>query len=165
MIEITFNRWGVPFARFSALSDGCFSRSVKISKNKVYRIGMVLNKVRKDGNNTLKVWIIDHCNFPGWLVPDGCVHPQSQLWRILFHFLRWATQRYAQGRPYKVQRYITSLCFIFAISFLGLSSFPGLKTRATRPADKNSKVESWIPVLDFQNLRPLSYRIPFRIHI
>ena len=29
------------------------SRSVKISKNKVYRIGMVLNKVRKDGNITL----------------------------------------------------------------------------------------------------------------
>ena len=117
MIEITFNRWGVPFARFSALSDGCFSRSVKISKNKVYRIGMVLNKVRKDGNNTLKVWIIDHCNFPGWLVPDGCVHPQSQLWRILFHFLRWATQRYAQGRPYKVRRFITSLCFNFCNFF------------------------------------------------
>ena len=129
-----------------ALSDGCFSRSVKISKNKVYRIGMVLNKVR---NNTLKSLDHDHCNFPGWLVPDGCLHPQSQLWRILFHFLCWATQRYAQGRPYKVQRFITSLCFIFASTFLGLSSFPGLRTRATPPADQNSKVETWIPVLDF----------------
>ena len=53
-----------------ALSDGCFSRSVKISKNKVYRIGMVLNKVR---NNTLKSLDHDHCNSQvGWYPMGVC---------------------------------------------------------------------------------------------
>ena len=61
-----------------------FNRSVLVNANKVYRIGMVLNKVYTVLSNP-KIFLLQQSNFKifnghflGWLVSHGCLYQEGQ---------------------------------------------------------------------------------------
>lgn len=143
------------WSAFSVLFDESIHicRSVKINKNKVYRIGMVLNKA-----STTLLWILNSENFhpniwyihsvPPWIV---------QMLRLVG--IRWECAPAGSTRkaPFSLSASANPMirsgmvssgwkafcwCTSTFTNCLGLSFFPGLRTRAGQPAEEKSKVET-----------------------